>query len=859
MRVPIILRLARRYIARRLLQSVLFIIGVAIGVAMVIAIDLANGSASRAFELSTQTVTGKATHQVVGTSRGLPTELYHQLRTELGLREIAPVVDEYVLAATLDNQPLRLLGVDAFAEPPFRSYLTEIEVAGENQNAFEALNMFIAVPNTALMSGTMAERFGVEVGDFLTIQSGASRLDIQVIGLLQAADSVSEEAIDNLLLADIATAQEIVGSTNLTRIDVILPADYNTAQIEAILPVGVSLTSTSSSNGALSQMTDAFELNLQALSLLALVVGVFLIYNTVTFSVIQRRPVLGVMRALGATRSQIFTLILGEAVVLGLVGTILGLSLGIIFGRGAVGLVAQTISDLYFTVNVQRITVDPALLLKGAIIGMVASIGAALLPSLEATRTPPAGSMRRSDLENTTRKLLPFVTLIAFVLPIIGVILLVIPSRSIVLSFTALFSVILGGALFTPVALIFFMRVATPITTRLFGVLGRMAPRAVVRSLSRTAIAVAALTISISVIVGVSVMIGSFRNTVANWLDTTLGADIYISPPSIVATQVEADVDPAIIEPLYAVDGIAQIVTGRNVNIAAPDFPDLPPLNIIAASDEVISTQRQFVWFNSPNGEAYSVPLLAQGDYLIVSEPLAFRRNISEENTQIRLLTDRGIVTFTVLGVYYDYSTDQGLGIMANSVFRHYFDDPYITSIALFLESGAESEVVLANVRDAMIGTEMVVQSNRSLREGVFEVFERTFAITAALRLLAVIVAFIGILSALMALQLEQTRQYGVMRAVGLTGRQLWDYTLIQTGLMGISAGILAMPIGLALAIILIYVINVRSFGWSMRLTPTPEEFILAFSVSVIAALVAGVYPAYRLTKLITARALRSE
>ncbi|MFN8560349.1 MAG: ABC transporter permease [Anaerolineae bacterium] len=159
----------------------------------------------------------------------------------------------------------------------------------------------------------------------------------------------------------------------------------------------------------------------------------------------------------------------------------------------------------------------------------------------------------------------------------------------------------------------------------------------------------------------------------------------------------------------------------------------------------------------------------------------------------------------------------------------------------------------------ALTGTELLARSNAALRASVFDVFDRTFAITAALRMLAVVVAFIGILSALMSLQLEQTRQYGVLRAIGSTPRQLWNYTLIQTGLMGITAGALALPIGLALALILIYVINVRSFGWTMELTLLPVEFALAFGVAVIASLAAGIYPAGRLARLGTARALRNE
>ncbi len=603
-------------------------------------------------------------------------------------------------------------------------------------------------------------------------------------------------------------------------------------------------------------MTAAFELNLQALSLLALVVGVFLIYNTVSFSVVQRRATLGILRSLGATRRQVFGLILGEALALGLVGTIFGLGLGLIAGRLTVGLVARTISDLYFAVDVQRVTVAPLTLIKGIGIGLLASMFAALIPSVEATRTPPAGSMRRSALEEQAIRLIKPVTIGALALIVVGLLLLTLPTRSLVISFSALFSVVVGGALLTPVVLIAAMRLLTPITSRLFGILGRMAPRAVSRSLSRTAVAVAALTVAVSVIVGVSIMINSFRSTVGDWLDTTLGADIYISPPQLTATRALANVDPAVVDKVAAVAGVDHVVSGRNVNVIAPDFPDLPPVNLNVANGEVVSGARRFVW-NTAGADYLSV--LRTGK-IMVSEPFAFKRGITQDHNTITLLTDRGAQTFTVVGVYYDYSTDQGSVFMTANVYHQYYDDPYISTMAVFLKPGADGATVLNAVRtQALVGTELLARSNKALRASVFDVFDRTFAITAALRLLAVVVAFIGILSALMSLQLEQTRQYGLMRAIGLTPRQLWNYTLIQTGLMGVTAGALALPIGLALALILIYVINVRSFGWTMQLTLLPEELILAFGVSVLAALAAGVYPASKLSRLITARALRNE
>lgn len=856
---PVLLRLARRTISRRFLQSLLSIVGVALGVAMVIAIDLANSSASRAFSLSTESITGKATHQITGGPGGIPTEVYTHLRVKLGLHNAAPIVTAYVRGAEFGDQPLRLLGVDVFAEPPFRSYLQSVAVAGEDtQNTFEALNAFIAEPNTVLISQTLADRFSIRPGDTIVLRPGDGRVTVRVVGLLQTDDRASTQAIDDLVLTDIATAQEIVGQPGmLTHIDLILSADYDTSLITAQLPPSATLNTVQAADSTLGQMTAAFELNLQALSLLALVVGVFLIYNTVTFSVVQRRPVIGTMRALGATRSQIFALILGEAFMMGLVGTVLGLGLGIIFGRGAVGLVSQTISDLYFTVNVQSITVAPITLAKGTAIGLLASIAAAVVPSYDATRTPPAGVLRRSDVEQQAMKLVPYMTVAAVTFNIVGYLLLQVPTQNIAVGFIALFAIVFGGALFTPAILLLFMRLFAPVTRWLFGVLGRMAPRAVTRSLSRTSIAVAALTVAVSVIVGVSVMIGSFRNTVGDWLDTTLGADIFVSPPLLTANRSTVDVNPAIVDVVRKLDGIERIVISRSVNVTAPDYPDMLPVNLNVADGEVTARPRSFAW-NTAGNNYYAI--LESGDYVMVSEPFAFRRGVTPENNRLTLLTDEGEITFTVVGVYYDYSTDQGVVFMADNIYRQYYDDPFVSAFALFLQEGIETQAMIDQLETGVLrSTDLNAQANNELRAGVFEVFERAFTITIALRLLATLVAFIGILSALMALQLEHTREYGVMRATGMTPRQLQGYTLIQTGLMGITAGALALPIGLVLALVLIYVINVRSFGWTMQLVILPGELAQAFAVAVTAALAAGIYPAWRLSKLVTARALRAE
>ena len=280
-----------------------------------------------------------------------------------------------------------------------------------------------------------------------------------------------------------------------------------------------------------------------------------------------------------------------------------------------------------------------------------------------------------------------------------------------------------------------------------------------------------------SVIVGVSVMISSFRSTVADWLETTLGGDIFISSPLLTANASTVDVDPSAARIVGATPGVRDVSASRVVSVIAPDYPDLPPVNLQAV-DYDIAPNRGYVWNIAQGGD---VDAALTNGAVMVSEPFAVRREISSDRREITLLTDSGPRTFPIAAVFYDYSTDQGQIVMFRSVYDQFWNDPYITSMAAFIDEGADLTLVIEDVRAGLSGFDLTAQANRDLRAGVFEVFDNTFAITIALRLLATIVAFIGILSALLALQLENTRQYGVMRATGITRGQVWRFTLLQT------------------------------------------------------------------------------
>jgi len=840
-----------RYLLRHPWQSVLMIIGITLGVAVVIAMDLANASASRAFDLSTDTVAGRATHQIVAGPQGLDEEFYARLRRQGAARAVAPVVTEYVSSPQLGDRPLQLLGVDPFAEAPFRNYLW-----GQGDAPTAGLTDFFTQVDAILVSTDVAERYGLEPGAVINLEVAGYERNAVIAGLLQPADNLSRRALDGIILADIATAQELTGRLGkLDRIDLILPEDDNTIadRISALLPQNARILPVDARTGTVKGMTAAFRTNLMAFSLLALFVGLFLIYNTMTFSVVQRRPLFGTLRCLGVTPREIFALVVSEALIVGSVGAALGLILGVVMGQSAVRMVTQTINDLYFVITVRSVGISASSLVKGALLGVVATMATAALPAREAASVPPRAALSRSGLETKARRAVILAAIGGLFLLGVGIGTLALPTRSLVVSFAGTSVIVTGFAMLTPLATTLLMRSATPLLGRACGALGRMAPRDVVNSLSRTSIAVAALMVATSVIIGVSLMIGSFRYTVVTWLEHALQGDIYISAPIFRATQ-NLTLDPAVLQIVQQSPDVVRVDLIRAATVDSPDGP----VHVEAGDSP---TYGENLLYLSADGSPEAVWNAVRNGAVIVSEPFANRTGLPRLGGTITVYAgDGGPHTFPVAGIYYDYASSQGTVIMSLQTYRQLWRDDAITAMVLRLTPSADADRVARDLQDTLASVQrLLIRPNRALRDDVLVVFDRTFAITGALQLLSTVVAFIGVLSALLSLQLDKQRQFGILRAVGLTVRQLWSLVALETGLMGAIAGLLAVPTGLALSLILIYIINQRSFGWTLQMQVVPAPFIQAFAVAMIAALLAGIYPAYQMGKKVTAEVLRYE
>lgn len=836
--MPTLLRSSLRYLARHPWQTWLSVLGIALGVAVVVAVDVANQSARTAFQLSVERVAGRATHQIESATGRIPDSLYARLRVEQGLRPAAPAVEGTVRIA---GRTFTLLGIDPFASLDLRQGGAEVDAG--------AIVDLLTRPGTLLFGAADARELGLDVGADLELEADGRPQQASLAGIVPGEDA----ALEGLAIADIATAQELLGRPgDIDRIDLIL-SDDRAQSLAEILPPGLRLVAARSRSNALSRMTRAFHSNLTAMSLLAVLVGGFIVYNTMTFAVLRRRPLLGTYRTLGVTRSQLFLLVLGEALAFGLIGALIGVAAGVLVGWGLVQLVTRTINDLYFALTVSELFIDPWSLVKGAGLGILVTLIAALGPAAEAASAQPRDVLRQNLVERQGQRLVPWLALGGAGLMTVGLALVQSSSRSLGIGFVALFAIVLGFSLCVPLVLRGFGVLATPVLGRFAATQGRLAARGIGSSISRTGIAVAALTVAVSATVGVGIMIDSFRGSVASWLENTLSSDIYVSSTSGSSRMGDGDLPAGVDKAILAIPGVIDISKGRSRRIETGKGP----VSLLALE----SSSRSHGGFRLKGDAAANLwEGFEAGKLALISEPYAYHHQVGVGD-RIRIFTTQGWRELEVGAVFMDYGSDSGMLVLPRWRYAELWDDSGYSTIGVVLDSGVDLDASLERLRALTSDYDQAirVRANRSIREQSLEVFDRTFAITRVLRILAVGVAFIGVLSALMALQLERAREHAILRATGVTRGQLLGLILLQTSTMGLIAGLLAMPLGWIMGGLLIRVVNVRSFGWTMDMVVPGSALLPGLALAWIAALLAGLYPALKAMRTDPALALRAE
>ncbi|MFL6606095.1 MAG: ABC transporter permease [Steroidobacteraceae bacterium] len=849
--MPILWAASVRHLLRHPAQLVLALVGLSVGVGTIIAVDIATASSGRAFQLSSQAVNGAATHEIAGGPQGIDERLYVDLRRGQlrgvdggGVRPaLAPVVEGYV---TVGERTMQLIGIDPLADPDLNA-----SGGGDVRPAAGDPTRWFTQGGSVVMAASTAKQLGLSINQGFEVDVGGKSYPAVLIGTV----AEDKAGYDSLVLTDIAQAQEWLDAVGrLSRIDVRVAdgraGEAAAARLRARLPAGVRLEPAQGRTHQSVDMTAAFTTNLQAMSMLALMVSTLLIYGAISFAVVQRRRIIGILRALGATRGDIFTIVLCEAAVLGVVGAGLGLLLGTVIGRGLVQLVSQTINDLYFVVAVNETVLPATSVVKALLAGFGTALAGAWLPALEVAGSTPQLGLRRSVLETRAVTLARRLLITSSALAAASGIVALTSGRSLLAGFVALFLLLLSAATLTPAVLRLLARAAARVAGR-FSPVARLVFGDIAASLSRTGVAVAALGMALAAMIGVSIMVESFRESLRDWLARTLRADIYVTAPGPGAGRPERKIDSELLKAMLGAPGVVDYGMSRRVTLDMSH--GTVPLDAVQLARGGYANMALTI-----GDPGLTWPAFEKGA-IVISEPLAYRTRLNLGDT-LALPTDSGPQRFRIAGIYREYGNDRGTVLMSLPVYRKYWRDAGVTAAGFYVGGGQSVQQVMTHFRDLARGKQsLLIRSNAQLRDLSMSIFERTFVITRVLYWLAAGVAAIGLISALLAWELERSHELAILRSLGLTPGGAALLIEGQTGFMGLVALLAAIPAGLLTAWLLIDVINRRAFGWRIDVHLSAAQFVNALLLAIAAAAVAGVYPARRVARAAIAGDIREE
>jgi putative ABC transport system permease protein len=836
------------------LRAAVTVIAVALGVAIALAIDLANATAVASFASSVNVVARQTNLQVLGIGRGFSDRTILRVQDIPGVNYASPTIEDSLVVGARAGEPfsgdvLRVLGIDLLRPLPASS------AQAPSAGAFAPDPDVLVNGRGALVSERVAERHHWRRGQLVHGLAGDRDVTLRIAGILPAGLPGVDSSV---VFVDIATAQEIFQKVGLLdRIDCVVdPARLAAVQaaVARVIPPGARAIEPAVRTSEIRRMLQSFQLNLSALSYVALLVGMYLIYNTVAISVVQRRPEVGTLRALGATRGSIFATFLAEGALFGIVGALAGLVLGAVLAQLSVGAVSRTVDTLYVASHADGVVFAPLVFVKAFAIGVASAMLSAFIPAIDAAGTLPASTMRAAGFERRVPRfalrafggaLALFAIAYAFTrLPAIDGI----P----VFGYAAGLALIGAGSLLAPGALALTVIVAR----RLFSdrsPAARLAAGDLGSSPVRTSVAIASLMTAIAMMVSIAILIGSFRTTVVAWANDTLKADLFVKPLGLADASFDARFSPSVARTIARVPGVAAVDTYRAI-----DIPFRGRITTLAATDfsvlEVHNNLR-FLDVRDPAALARTLPGTLG---VLISEPFATRFGIGQGD-RFTIPSPSGPLRVTVAAIYNDYSSDAGIVLMDARTFVREFHDDSINSVAVYARPGVDLLALRSAVVRSVSPLRIDAETTRELRALVIAIFNRTFAITYALYIISIAIAVLGVVSTLFALVLERRREIGLLRYLGLRTRDVRRMVYAEAGFIGLLGGLLGVGIGVLLSLLLIFVINRQAFGWLIELH-MPYDFLAeALVLVIVVAIIAGIYPASVAARIRTAEAVRTE
>ena len=855
-----------RQVFERPVRTILTIAGIALGVSVAIAIPTANEEVLKSFQSTVTAVAGRATLQVSGGELGLDEGILPEILAHPAVASASPVLSQggRLVTGAHRGQTLLVMGLDLLDAPDLKGITVRTDSeSGEAAERFDALQD----PDAIFIGRRLADDWGLHVGSPLDLLVGTRVHHLVVRGVVESSGG-ADSAWSQMAVMDIASAQVRFGLVGrLDRIDLVTDPSKPVAEvardIQAMVPPSLTVSRPSRRNEQVERMVRAFQLNLATLSAVGLLVGLLIVYNTVSFTVVRKRREIGIMRAIGMSRQGVAWLFLVQAAVMGLMGGVLGSGLGVVLARGLATILSRTVSDLYAPVSVAggvMLAVPPSRIGQGMMVGMLVSMAGALLPSLEAGRTVPSRALAPGSYEVEQHLRagrlawgggggLLLAGLLALPGPIDGLPLF---------GYASAFCLLLSLSFFAPgiVGLIGWLlmrrerggggsRGRNGWIGRI-GAIGRLAIGQVAQAPGRSAVTISSLMVAIAIMVGVGIMVRSFRSTVELWINQTVMADLIVAPVSWLdgneAGMPAKRLPLSWAETLAAVPGVAAVDPYRQVRMEIQGRP----ASLVARDLRLHGERSRYLFLVGDPAETLNRTLSGEG--VILSEVLARTLDVGTGDV-LRIMTPVGERSFPILGVFYDYATDGGKVVMDGALYRRFWPDETATVFALYLARPGDAPLVRQRVQEQTAGLAgeggvMAVIPNAELKADILAIFDRTFRVTYALELVVVIIALLGIVNTLLTSVLERQRELATLRAIGAGRRQIEGLILGESCYLAVLGALLGLIGGGLLSVLLINVINTQSFGWTIQWTLPVGLLAEAVGLALVVALLAGYAPA---------------
>lgn len=848
-----------RDLVKRPARTLLTVAGVALGIGVVVAVHLSNERAIGSFTDSLLILSGGADYQIAANGIPLDERLVGELSWFWDYGEMSALVEGTVGLPGAGS--VKVYGVDFLADAPFRQYLSgdgrdlALEVTAE-----EFLQLLVN-PSAVVVPASLARQLSAAAGDQIRLQVGEKE-KVFTIGAVLRDVGAAKAFGGRVLFMDIAGAQLALDKIGVVdRLDLALRDGVDeqalVRRLRSRLAAGALLQKPQDLAARSDKMLRSFRYNLAALSYLSLIVGVILVYNTLNISVVRRRREIATLRTLGTRRRTVLAMFLGEATLLGLAGAGLGIWLGRVMAGAADALINRTVETLYTGVSLNPFRSGDSLsfylsmLALGAVLGGISGIP----PAWRATQRPPVSTLREGFLITGKTRSFFRHALTGLLLLAAGAGLSLGPAIGgfPVLGYASALCLIAGFALLSPLLARQLLAVLARSSRRRGRVEAMLALQSVQGGLSRLVVAVVSLMIAAAMLVSVATMVGSFRETVIAWVNQTLVADLYIKAAGAGDKDWDSPVSETTIRVLEDLPGVAAIGKFRGRDIQFREG-----LATLAGGDFKILAERGNLLFTDGRSVPETVSAMIGRDRVIVSEPLSLKYGI-RRGDRIELPTASGRTPFVVEAVYYDYSSDRGIIVMDRQSYIRHFNDPAATSLSLFLEPGEKPETVRRRIAEALPGARLAVYANADLKREALRVFDQTFQVTYALEAIAILVAVLGITNTLAALLLEREGEIALLRFLGADSSQVRRMAIVEAGLVGALGLIIGAALGLALSLVLVFVINRQSFGWTIQFD-LPALFLTgSLTLVFLSTLAAGFYPALLASRADPIRSLRAE